>query len=156
MNDPRAQRAGLPAMGGIGTAASLGKFYAMLAAGGKWRGRAYLNPKILEQAETTLSSDLDKTFHLPTAFAAGFMKDPVDAFGEKRRQLFGPEARAFGHPGAGGSHAIADPQNGIAFAYTMNQMSYGVLPNERSLEMVAALYSITSSASPQPLSAHSR
>ncbi|MFT5107334.1 MAG: CubicO group peptidase (beta-lactamase class C family), partial [Pseudoalteromonas tetraodonis] len=31
MNDQRAQRAGLPAMGGIGTAASLGKFYAMIA-----------------------------------------------------------------------------------------------------------------------------
>ena len=142
MNAPEAQRAGLPAMGGVGNAASLGKFYAMLAAGGKWRGETYLAPEILTQAETTLSSDLDKTFHMQTAFGAGFMKDPVDPFGEKRRQHFGPEPRAFGHPGAGGSHAFADPENGIAFAYTMNQMAYGVLPNERALGMVRALYDL--------------
>ena len=140
MNDPRAQRAGLPAMGGIGTAAALGKFYAMLASGGRWLGRTYLGAETLTQAETMLCSDLDKTFQLQTAFAAGFMKDPADAFGAKRRQLFGPEHRAFGHPGAGGSHAFADPENGIAFAYTMNQMSYGVLPNARSLEMIKAMY----------------
>ena len=140
MNDKQAQRAGLPAMGGIGTAASLGKFYAMLAGGGTWQGKTYLAPEILTQAENTLTSDLDKVFQLQTAFAAGFMKDPLDTFGEKRRQLFGPEPRAFGHPGAGGSHAFADPENHIAFAYTMNQMAYGVLPNDRSLEIVAALY----------------
>ena len=141
MNETRAQRAGLPAMGGVGTAASLSKFYAMLACGGKWQGKRYLSKGILADAETILVSDVDKTFRLQTAFAAGFMKDPVDAFGKKRRQLFGPELRAFGHPGAGGSHAFADPENGIAFAYTMNQMAYGVLPNARSLEMVEALYS---------------
>lgn len=140
MNEPRAQRAGLPAMGGIGTAAALGKFYALLADGGTWGDRRYLSEDILSQAETTLRSDHDQTFQLPTAFAAGFMKDPLDEDGEKHRQLFGPEIRAFGHPGAGGSHAFADPENGIAFAYTMNQMSYGVLPNARSLDMVGALY----------------
>ena len=140
MNDERAQGIGLPAMGGVGSAAGLGKFYAMLAAGGKWNGKTYVSSQILAQAETTLSSDLDKTFQMQTAFSAGFMKDPLDAFGQKRRQLFGPEPRAFGHPGAGGSHAFADPENGIAFAYAMNQMAYGVLPNERSLDMVAALY----------------
>ena len=140
MNGPDARREGFASMGGIGTAASLAKFYAMLAGGGRWRGRTYLGSDVLAQVETTLSSGLDKTFQLQTAFAGGFMKDPVDAFGEKRRALFGPEKRAFGHPGAGGSHAFADPENGIAFAYTMNQMSYGVLPNARSLEMVEALY----------------
>ncbi|MGI9242802.1 MAG: serine hydrolase domain-containing protein [Verrucomicrobiales bacterium] len=140
MNEIRAQRAGLPAMGGVGSASSLGKFYALLASGGEWQGRRYLSDDILAQAETTRVSGIDLTFQLQTAFSAGFMRDPVDAHGSKLRQLFGPEPRAFGHPGAGGSHAFADPENGIAFAYTMNQMSYGVLPNARSLEMIEALY----------------
>jgi CubicO group peptidase (beta-lactamase class C family) len=48
--------------------------------------------------------------------------------------------RSFGQPGAGGSHAFADPDHRIAFAYTMNQMESGVLPNRKSLDLVEALY----------------
>ena len=47
---------------------------------------------------------------------------------------------AFGHPGAGGSHAFADPENNIAFAYVMNQMELGIFPNAKSLRLVEALY----------------
>lgn len=124
MNDPAARAAGLPAMGGIGTAHSLAKFYAT------WRRDC---PFVV--------NGMDQVFLLPTSFGHGFMKDPVGPdTGRKRRQHFGPSTTAYGHPGAGGSHAFYDPENGIAFAYVMNQMAYGVLPNEKSLEMVAALY----------------
>ncbi|MFN2507614.1 MAG: hypothetical protein ABR589_02450 [Chthoniobacterales bacterium] len=47
---------------------------------------------------------------------------------------------AFGHPGAGGSHAYADPENGIGFAYVMNQMEQSLLPNDKSLRLVNAIY----------------
>lgn len=40
----------------------------------------------------------------------------------------------------GGSHAFADPENRIAFAYTMNQMNYGVLPGPKAIDMVDAIY----------------
>ena len=63
-----------------------------------------------------------------------------DAAGGKIRQLFGPSLRAFGQPGAGGSHAFADPENGFSFAYVMNQMEPGVLPNAKSLALVEAMY----------------
>ena len=85
---------------------------------------------------TTLTAGLDRVFQIPTAFSAGFMKDPPQA----ARRIFGPSPSAFGHPGAGGSHAFADPENGIAFAYVMNQMEQSLLPNEKSLRLVAALY----------------
>jgi CubicO group peptidase (beta-lactamase class C family) len=75
-------------------------------------------------------------FQIPTAFSAGFMKDPPEA----KRRIFGSSATAFGHPGAGGSHAFADPENGIAFAYVMNQMEQSLLPNEKSLRLVGAVY----------------
>jgi CubicO group peptidase (beta-lactamase class C family) len=77
---------------------------------------------------------------LETAFSAGFMRDPVDAAGRKLRTNFGPSLTAFGHPGAGGSHAFADPENGVAFAYVMNQMEPGVLPGPKALRLVEALY----------------
>ncbi len=55
-------------------------------------------------------------------------------------RLFGPSATSFGHPGAGGAHAFADPENKIAFAYVMNQMEQSLLPNEKSLRLVDAIY----------------
>jgi CubicO group peptidase (beta-lactamase class C family) len=56
------------------------------------------------------------------------------------RRIFGPSPSAFGHPGAGGSNAFADPENGIAFAYVMNQMEQSLLPNEKSLRLVEIIY----------------
>ena len=80
------------------------------------------------------------TLHTETAFSAGFMLDPLDASGRKKRQIFGPSISAFGHPGAGGSLAFADPENQIGFAYVMNQMEIGVLPKSRAIALVHALY----------------
>ena len=64
------------------------------------------------------------------------MKDSASV----RRKIFGPSATAFGHPGAGGSHAFADPENKISFAYVMNRMEQSVLPNEKSLRLIDAMY----------------
>lgn len=85
---------------------------------------------------TTLTDGVDRVFGIPTAFSAGFMKDSKLA----KRRIFGPSLLAFGHPGAGGSHAFADPENRIAFAYVMNQMEQSVLPNEKAMRLVDAIY----------------
>jgi CubicO group peptidase (beta-lactamase class C family) len=122
--------------GGIGSAAGLAKFYSMLATGGEWNGHRYFTAASIAQMTTALASGMDRVFQIPTAFSAGFMKD---APGSGRR-IFGPSDLAFGHPGAGGSHAFADPETGIAFAYVMNQMEQSLLPNERSLRLVDAVY----------------
>lgn len=140
MNDPSAWTAALPAMGGVGSAQGLGKIYALLAAGGVWQGRELVPPAVIDQLRTPLVNGKDKVLLMPTSFAAGVMKDPLDAAGMKTRRHFGPSREAFGHPGAGGSHAFADPENGIAFAYTMNQMEQGVMPGPKSLRLVEAVY----------------
>ena len=85
---------------------------------------------------TTLTAGMDRIFQVPSAFSAGFMQDPPDA----SRRLFGPSPLAFGQPGAGGSHAFADPEKKISFAYVMNKMEQKLLPNEKSLRLVDALY----------------
>jgi CubicO group peptidase (beta-lactamase class C family) len=71
------------------------------------------------------------------------MKDPPNA----ERRIFGPSPLAFGQPGAGGSHAFADLENKLAFAYVMNQMEQKILPNEKSLRLVDALYRLMISGS---------
>ena len=116
-------------------AASLAKFYAMLSNGGELGGRRFFSQHTIAQMTTTLTAGIDRVFEIPTAFSAGFMKDPPDA----KRRIFGPSPLAFGQPGAGGSHAFADPENELAFAYVMNQMEQKLLPNEKSLRLVDAL-----------------
>ncbi|MDQ6860582.1 MAG: beta-lactamase family protein [Verrucomicrobiota bacterium] len=131
MNQPANRALSLVSLGGIGSASSLAKFYAMLANGGD----GYFSEETLRQMRTTLTASVDRIFQIPTAFSAGFMQNALGA-----PQIFGPSASAFGHPGAGGSNAFADPENGISFAYVMNQMEQSVLPNEKSLRLVRAIY----------------
>ena len=140
MNTPEARMAGFPAFGGIGTARGLAKFYAMLAEGGVLDGRRIFQPQMLDGMKTTLTQGEDRVLLMETAFSTGFMRDPVDANGQKTRTNFGPSHSAFGHPGAGGSFAFADPEHRLAFAYTMNQMEPGVLPNPKSLRLIEALF----------------
>jgi CubicO group peptidase (beta-lactamase class C family) len=136
MNTPAIRAQPIVSFGGIGSASALAKFYSMLVNGGKADGQTFFSAETLEWMSATLADGIDRVFQIPTAFAAGFMKDSRDA----ARKMFGPSTKAFGHPGAGGSHAFADPENKIAFAYVMNQMEQSLLPNEKSLRLVDAIY----------------
>ncbi|PYK16611.1 MAG: esterase [Verrucomicrobia bacterium] len=136
MNTPAIRAQAIVSFGGIGSASALAKFYSMLANGGKLDGQTFFLEKTIAWMTTVLADGMDRVFQIPTAFSAGFMKDPRNA----KRRLFGPSANAFGHPGAGGSHAFADHENRISFAYVMNQMEESLLPNEKSLRLVHAIY----------------
>lgn len=140
MNAPEVRTASYPAFGGIGTASALAKFYAMLAEGGSLEGKRYFESGTLAAMETLATQTFDRVLQMETAFSCGFMKDPLSSDGRKLRSLFGPSLRAFGQPGAGGSHAFADPENRISFAYVMNRMEPGVLPNRKSLRLIDAMY----------------
>jgi len=137
MNLSNALSAGWPALGGVGTASSLAKFYAMLSNRGKWKDEEFISDLVLAQMSESVIKGKDQVLCLNNSFSNGFMLEHFEA---NRRPLYGGSKTAFGHPGAGGSHAFADPQYGIAFAYTMNQMNYGVLPGPKSLDMVDAIY----------------
>jgi len=158
MNSVEIREQAIVSFGGIGSASALAKFYSMVANGGKADGQTFFSGETLERMKTTLSDGVDRVFQMPTAFSAGFMKDTTKLQGtavssppnsEGRignrpslvtPRLFGPSQTSFGHPGAGGSHAFADSENKIAFAYVMNQMEQSLLPNEKSLRLVDAIY----------------
>ena len=137
MNSPENRALEIISFSGIGSASSLAKFYGMLANGGEMEERRYFNVETIAQMTTTLASGIDRILQIPTTFSAGFMKDSA---GTKPR-IFGQSPSAFGHPGAGGSNAFADPESGIGFAYVMNQMEQSLLPNEKSLRLIDAIYS---------------
>jgi len=138
MNNRENRATSIVSFSGIGNASSLAKFYGVLANSGEMEGRRYFNTKTIAQMTTPLVSGTDCILQIPTSFSAGFMKDPPGT----ESRIFGPSPSAFGHPGAGGSNAFADPENGISFAYVMNQMEQSLLPNEKSRRLVDAIYAI--------------
>jgi CubicO group peptidase (beta-lactamase class C family) len=155
MNDAHMRAQPIVSFGGIGSAWALAKFYSMLANGGKFDGKSFFSEKTIGCMKTTLSDGIDRVFQMPTAFSDGFMKDSQGAAASSppsdkgrignrpsliAQKMFGPSRTSFGHPGAGGSHAFADPKNRIAFAYVMNQMEQSLLPTGKSLRLVDAIY----------------
>lgn len=139
MNAPASWAACLPAMGGIGTASALAKFYQVLL--GAIAGP--FSAAVRHALATPVSAAYDKVLLRPTVFTCGAQRDPLDEAGRKLRRIYGPSVAAFGHPGAGGCHAFVDPETGISFAYTMNQMNLGVMPGVKCLDLVDALFAET-------------
>jgi CubicO group peptidase (beta-lactamase class C family) len=85
------------------------------------------------------ATNRDATLLIPTRFAMGFMVSMDN------RRVPGADSavlgeHAFGHVGAGGSIGFADPAQGLAFGYSMNQMGPGILLNERGQSLVDAAY----------------
>ena len=136
MNRPEAWTAGLAAFGGVGSARGLAAVYSAAALSGEIPA---VPAELTAWLSARLVNGLDATLLVPTAFSAGCMMDPLDESGAKLRRHFGSSLTAFGHPGAGGSHAFADPERRLSFAYVMNQMEQGVLPNEKCLSLIRAL-----------------
>src|SRR4029450_2146711 len=136
MNTAAIRAQPIVSFGGIGSASALAKFYSVLANNGKHDGQAFFAEETITWMTTMLTDGMDRVFQITTAFSASFMKDPQNT----ARRLFGASRNAFGHPGAGGSHALADHENRISFAYAMNQLEQSLLPNEKSLRIVDAIY----------------
>lgn len=136
MNEPRGWTSALPAMGGLSTASALAKFYQ--AAIGEVESP--LSPRIRHALATRQSAGEDRVLLRPTVFTCGAQLDPVDGSGRKIRHIYGPSKGAFGHPGAGGCHGMADPSSGVSFAYVMNQMNLSVMPGIKCVEMIEALF----------------
>jgi CubicO group peptidase (beta-lactamase class C family) len=135
LNEPEIRMHPLPSFGAIGTAESLARFYYHVLG-----EPGHLSSKMLSTVAATIFSGRDRILQIPTAFGLGFMKDPISSTHQKQREIFGPSKSAFGQPGAGGSHAFVDPEQKLAFAYLMNQMEPGLLPNRKSLRLVDRLY----------------
>ena len=122
---------------GHGNARGLARIYGALATDGRLDGKVVLTPETIAKANTEQSRGPDVVLaEQSTRFGLGFMMTQ----GDVAHAAFGPNAHAFGHPGAGGSLGYADPDARIGFGYVMNQMRPGLVTGPRAQELIDALY----------------
>jgi CubicO group peptidase (beta-lactamase class C family) len=119
----------MPAANGITTARSLARMYA--AAIGEVDGVRLFGDDTLAAARTEQSRGPDACLVVTTRFGLGFMlnDDEIPLLGDG----------SFGHAGAGGSLAFADPESRVAFGYVMNQMGAGLLIDARAARLIDAV-----------------
>jgi len=132
-NTPEWRRAELPSSNGHGTASSIARLYGALACEGSIDGIRVLSAESIERARTEQSRGPDQVLIVETRFGLGFMMPVPGA-------TMGPNDRAFGHPGMGGSLGFADPEARVGFGYVMNLTGSSILINERPTALVTALY----------------
>ena len=120
----------MPSSNGVGTARALARLYAALV--GEVDGRRLLRPETVARATAVQSEGADRVLLLPSCFGLGFMLQPMMAPGG------GP--RCFGHTGAGGSLAFADPDRGLSVAYVTAQLQFDLTGDPRSRGLIQAVY----------------
>jgi len=144
MNPPGGMRPGLvnsrewraaeiPAANGHTTARSLAKLYGALARGGELDGVRVMSKEQVAKCSIEQSNGPDALLIINTRFSLGFMMSQPGA-------SLGPNAKSFGHPGAGGSLGYADPEAKIGFGYTMNKMHASLLIDPRATALIDAVY----------------
>ncbi|MFC0107048.1 serine hydrolase domain-containing protein [Kibdelosporangium aridum] len=132
-NDPKYVTVEAPSTDGVANAEALAKMYAALI--GPVDGTRLIGPETLDEARRVHASGMDMVLATTTTVALGFMLPGGPLFPDAT----GPAA--FGHGGASGAFAFADPEAGIAFGYVPNRGSELLEGNDlRVSTLVAALY----------------
>ncbi len=133
-NSREVHAAEIPAANGITNSISLAKVYASTFA--TVDGVKLLDDEVLARARVTVTPDNepDACLIMPTTFGMGFMTHgPFTPYA-------GPGS--YGHPGAGGSVAFAQPERELAFAYVMNQPASNLANDARAQHLVDAATTI--------------
>lgn len=129
----RAWRAAeIPAGNGHASAAGLARLYAAVACGGTLDGVRLMSPETVAKLSEVQTEREDIMLGFKPFWAHGVAVNDAG--------VFGPNPRAFGHSGWGGSFACADIENRLSIAYAMNQMGAGLVGDPRAVELCHAVY----------------
>ncbi|HUI27843.1 MAG TPA: serine hydrolase domain-containing protein [Candidatus Kryptonia bacterium] len=134
VNSREWRAAEIPAANGHTNARALARVYGALACGGALNGTRVLSQAAIDNAIIEQSDGPDAVLPLYTRFGLGFMRSTP-------KEKMGPNPRAFGHGGMGGSMAFADPDARLGFGYVMNEMHAGLwLIDPRPATLIESLY----------------
>ncbi|MFC8592552.1 serine hydrolase domain-containing protein [Streptomyces atroolivaceus] len=136
-NTPEWRAAEIPAANGHGTARAVASLYGILAGRGSLGGRRILSEEAAERVREGQGSCRD------LVLGAGFAHETELGLGlwlSGPNASYGPNPRAVGHDGAGGSCGLADPESGIALGYVMNRMGPDIADDPRKMALIDAVY----------------
>ncbi|MFF1911268.1 serine hydrolase domain-containing protein [Streptomyces sp. NPDC058239] len=136
-NTPQWRAAQIPAANGHGTARAVAALYGIFAGRGRSGDRRILSEEAVERVREGQGSCRD------LVLGAGIGHDTEIALGlwlSGPEGSYGPNPRAFGHDGAGGSCGLADPEAGLALGYVMNRMGHRISDDPRKTALIEAVY----------------
>lgn len=136
-NTPEWRAAEIPAANGHGTARAVAALYGVFAGRGEYDGLRVLSPAAAERVREGQGSCRD------LVLGAGFEHETEIGLGlwlSGPNGSYGPNPRAFGHDGFGGSCGLADPEAGVSLGYVMNRMGPRIADDPRKTALVNAVY----------------
>ncbi|MFD5114600.1 serine hydrolase domain-containing protein [Streptomyces sp. NPDC058391] len=128
----------IPAANGHGTARAVAALYGIFAGQGRSGDRRVLSPEAAERVREGQGSCRD------LVLGAGFAHETEVGLGlwlSGPNGSYGPNPRAFGHDGFGGSCGLADPEAGVSLGYVMNRMGPHIADDPRKMTLIDAVYS---------------
>ncbi len=135
LNSPGARALGVPGGGGVARAADLARLYQAFLHDpeGLW------DPDVLVDATATVRNELPDLWGVPANRTRGGLVVAGDD-GRAHLRGFGRTAspRAFGHNGAGGQLAFADPETGLSVAFVTNGLDQHVIRQQRRDTAIAS------------------
>jgi CubicO group peptidase (beta-lactamase class C family) len=135
---PEWRAAEIPAANGHGTARAVAALYGIFAGRGTYDGHRVLTPEAVERVREGQGRCLD------LVLGAGLQAETEIGLGlwlSGSNGSYGPNPRAFGHDGFGGSCGLADPEAGVSLGYVMNRMGPHIADDPRKMALIDALYS---------------
>lgn len=123
----------LPAANGHGTATAIARLMAPFATQGRLDDAAFVSGAVIEAAMKERVHGPDRVLPFDLSFAAGVMIN-------RESGAFGPEPKAVGHYGFGGSCGFADPERGVSGAYVMNRQMDVLVGDARAKALIEAAY----------------
>ncbi|MFD3500349.1 serine hydrolase domain-containing protein [Streptomyces sp. NPDC058676] len=136
-NTPAWRAAEIPAANGHGTARAVAALYGVFAGRGSYDGQRVLSPEAVERVREGQGGCRD------LVLGAGFENETEIGLGlwlSGPNGSYGPNPRAFGHDGFGGSCGLADPEAGVSLGYVMNRMGPHIADDPRKMALIDALY----------------
>ncbi len=133
-NQPQVRAVGVPGGGGVSTAADLALYYQALLhdPAGIWK------PEVLADATGTVRNTFPDYLGTPANRTRGLVVAGDDGRSHFRGMGHTVSPRAFGHNGAGGQVAFADPESGISFCYLTNGLDQHQLREWRRTSALAS------------------
>jgi CubicO group peptidase (beta-lactamase class C family) len=125
--------ASVPAANGHATAMGLARIYGAVADGGSLDGARLLSPQTITRMTTVQTTRPDLMLGFSPNWAMGFATNGIG--------VYGPNPRAFGHSGWGGSFGCADTDAKVGIGYTMNRMGADLVGDPRSKVLCDAIFS---------------